>query len=55
MPIRCCPQQLTAAHGAAVVERTRTTALEPWAPGDYGYWLRLIPHKVTGRRIADAG
>jgi hypothetical protein len=23
----------------------------PWAPGEHGNWLRIIPQEVTGRRI----
>ncbi|RBY85720.1 pyridoxamine 5'-phosphate oxidase family protein [Blastococcus sp. TF02A-30] len=38
-------------HRAELVERTRATGVEPWAPGDKGHWLRLIPHDVSGRRI----
>ena len=25
--------------------------VEPWAPGDKGHWLRIIPHEISGRRI----
>jgi len=24
---------------------------QPWAPGEHGRWLRIIPHAVSGRRI----
>jgi hypothetical protein len=30
---------------------THATDVRPWAPGEHGHWLRLIPHDVTGRRI----
>ena len=39
------------AHREELVARTRATGVEPWAPGDRGNWLRLIPHDVSGRRI----
>jgi uncharacterized protein len=38
-------------HRAELVERTHASGVRPWAPGDTGHWLRLIPHEVTGRRI----
>ena len=38
-------------HRAALVERTLATGVEPWAPGEKGHWLRLIPHDISGRRI----
>ncbi|MGY1725739.1 pyridoxamine 5'-phosphate oxidase family protein [Geodermatophilus sp. SYSU D01062] len=38
-------------HRADLVARTRGTGLEPWAPGEHGHWVRLIPTAVTGRRI----
>jgi len=31
--------------------RTHATGVEPWAPGEHGHWLRIIPHDVSGRRI----
>jgi nitroimidazol reductase NimA-like FMN-containing flavoprotein (pyridoxamine 5'-phosphate oxidase superfamily) len=44
-------EEVTAEHRAELIERTRTAAVEPWAPGEHGHWLRLIPHAVSGRRI----
>ncbi|RBY75476.1 pyridoxamine 5'-phosphate oxidase family protein [Geodermatophilus sp. TF02-6] len=38
-------------HRAELVARTHATGVEPWAPGDTGHWLRLIPHEISGRRI----
>ena len=38
-------------HRAELVERTRSTGVQPWAPGEHGSWVRIIPHEVTGRRI----
>jgi nitroimidazol reductase NimA-like FMN-containing flavoprotein (pyridoxamine 5'-phosphate oxidase superfamily) len=25
--------------------------VDPWADGDKPHWLRLVPHRVTGRRV----
>jgi hypothetical protein len=32
-------------------ERLRALALEPWAPGDRGQWVRILPDRITGRRL----
>ena len=26
--------------------------VEPWAGGDKAHWLRLVPARITGRRVA---
>jgi uncharacterized protein len=44
-------EEVTDAHRAELVARTRATGIRPWAPGEHGRWLRLIPQVVTGRRI----
>lgn len=49
--VRGIAEEVTEAHGADLIERTTATGVEPWAPGDHGHWLRLIPHAVSGRRI----
>jgi nitroimidazol reductase NimA-like FMN-containing flavoprotein (pyridoxamine 5'-phosphate oxidase superfamily) len=49
--IRGLAEEVTTAHRTELVQRTKASAVEPWAPGDYGHWLRLIPHRITGRRI----
>jgi uncharacterized protein len=38
-------------HRAELVAATQATGVEPWAPGDKGHWLRIIPHEISGRRI----
>ena len=38
-------------HREELVARTVATGVEPWAPGDRGTWVRLIPHDISGRRI----
>ena len=50
--IRGLAEEITAHHGPDVLERTLSAGVDPWAPGQHGHWLRLIPHAVTGRRIA---
>jgi hypothetical protein len=49
--IRGLADEVTSAHRAELIERTRATGVEPWAPGEHGHWLRIIPHDVSGRRI----
>jgi nitroimidazol reductase NimA-like FMN-containing flavoprotein (pyridoxamine 5'-phosphate oxidase superfamily) len=44
-------EEVTPEHRRELVERTQDAAMEPWAPGDHGHWLRLIPHAVSGRRL----
>lgn len=44
-------EEVTAEHRAELIERTKNAGVEPWAPGEHGHWLRLIPHAVSGRRI----
>jgi nitroimidazol reductase NimA-like FMN-containing flavoprotein (pyridoxamine 5'-phosphate oxidase superfamily) len=38
-------------HRAPLLERAQAAGVEPWAPGEHGHWLRIIPYEVTGRRI----
>ena len=35
-------------------ERAKQAGVEPWAPGDRELFLRIVPHRVTGRRIKPA-
>ena len=51
MLVRGLAEEVTAAHRAELIERTRASGVQPWAPGEHGHWLRLIPHAITGRRI----
>ena len=44
-------EEVTNAHRAELVERTRTSGAQPWAPGEHGRWLRVIPQGISGRRI----
>jgi len=38
-------------YDAATFDRVRRLAIDPWAAGDKAHWMRLIPDRVTGRRI----
>ena len=49
--VRGLAEEVGADHRADLVARTHATGLEPWAPGEHGNWLRLIPQQISGRRI----
>jgi uncharacterized protein len=49
--VRGLAEEVTSAHRAELVERTHASGAEPWAPGEHGRWLRIIPHAISGRRI----
>ena len=36
------------------VERVQALPVEPWADGDKPHWMRLVPSRVSGRRILPA-
>ena len=38
-------------YDAATFARVRRLAIHPWAGGDKGHWMRLVPDRITGRRI----
>ena len=52
--VRGLAEEVTAAHHPRLVERTRDTGLVPWVPGEDFRWLRIIPHGISGRRLAPA-
>ena len=39
---------------AATLERVQALPVEPWAGGDKPHWMRLVPSRVSGRRILPA-
>lgn len=43
-------RHLTGADEAAV----RAAGIEPWAPGDRELFVRIVPSRVTGRRVGPA-
>ena len=49
--VRALAEEVTSKHRTELIERTKASGVEPWAPGDRGHWMRLIPHAITGRRI----
>ena len=49
--VRGLAEEVTSEHRNELLERTKATGVEPWAPGDRGHWIRLIPHAISGRRI----
>ena len=49
--VRGLAEEVTSDHRAELVERTKATGVRPWAPGDHGRWMRVIPQAISGRRI----
>ena len=49
--VRGLAEAVTAEFGASLIKSTHAAGVEPWAPGERGRWLRLIPHAISGRRI----
>ncbi len=49
--VRGLAEEVGAEHRAELVERTHAAGVHPWAPGEHGNWLRIIPHAISGRRI----
>jgi nitroimidazol reductase NimA-like FMN-containing flavoprotein (pyridoxamine 5'-phosphate oxidase superfamily) len=49
--VRALAEEVTSKHRTELIERTKASGVEPWAPGDRGHWMRLIPQAITGRRI----
>jgi nitroimidazol reductase NimA-like FMN-containing flavoprotein (pyridoxamine 5'-phosphate oxidase superfamily) len=49
--VRGLAEELTDRHWSELVDRTHAAGVEPWAPGEHGHWFRLLPHRVSGRRI----
>ena len=42
-------------YDTARFERVRRLPIEPWAGGEKAHWLRLIPSRITGRRVGGRG
>ena len=36
---------------SATLERVQALPVEPWAGGDRPHWMRLVPTRISGRRI----
>lgn len=48
--VQALAEEVTGDRRDELVERMRKTT-DPWAPGERGHWIRLIPQAITGRRI----
>jgi nitroimidazol reductase NimA-like FMN-containing flavoprotein (pyridoxamine 5'-phosphate oxidase superfamily) len=40
-------------YDAATFARVRLLSVDPWAGGDKAHWMRLVPDRLTGRRIRE--
>jgi nitroimidazol reductase NimA-like FMN-containing flavoprotein (pyridoxamine 5'-phosphate oxidase superfamily) len=40
---------------ASTYERVAALRVDPWAPGERSHWLRLVPSRITGRRVGTSG
>ena len=49
--VRGLAEEVTSEYGTELIERTKASGVEPWAPGDRGHWMRIIPQEISGRRI----
>jgi len=47
--VRGLAEEVTSEHRAELIERTKASGVQPWAPGDRGHWIRVIPHAISGR------
>jgi len=49
--VRGQAEEIGPEHREELIARTHGAGVEPWAPGEHGTWLRVIPHEISGRRI----
>lgn len=42
------------AYDARTYERVQALPVDPWAGGDKSHWVRLVPERITGRRVGPA-
>jgi hypothetical protein len=38
-------------YDATTFARVRRLAIDPWAGGNKLHWMRLVPDRITGRRV----
>lgn len=38
-------------YDSATLERVRSLPVTPWATGEKRHWMRLVPDRLTGRRV----
>lgn len=48
--VQALAEEVVGGRRDELIERMRS-APAPWAPGEHGHWITLIPQAVTGRRI----
>lgn len=41
----------TTPYDAETYDRVHALPVEPWAGGEKAHWVRLVPSRITGRRI----
>jgi nitroimidazol reductase NimA-like FMN-containing flavoprotein (pyridoxamine 5'-phosphate oxidase superfamily) len=41
-------------YDARTLERVQGLPIDPWAGGEKAHWMRLVPERITGRRILPA-
>lgn len=41
-------------YDSRTLERVTQLPVEPWTGGEKSHWMRLVPSRVSGRRIPDA-
>jgi hypothetical protein len=46
--VRGLAEEVTSAHREELIERTRASGAQPWAPGEHGRWMRIIPQASAG-------
>jgi uncharacterized protein len=49
--VRGLAEEVTSKHRTELIARTKAAGVQPWAPGERGHWMRLIPQGISGRRI----
>ena len=49
--VQALAEEVTGPRRDDLVQRLHAAPGSPWAPGEHGHWIRLIPKIVTGRRI----
>jgi nitroimidazol reductase NimA-like FMN-containing flavoprotein (pyridoxamine 5'-phosphate oxidase superfamily) len=47
-------EELTPAH-RDTYERARSLPLDSWSPGEKQHWVRIVPTRITGRRLTRSG
>jgi nitroimidazol reductase NimA-like FMN-containing flavoprotein (pyridoxamine 5'-phosphate oxidase superfamily) len=49
--VQALAEEISGARRDELVERLEAAPGSPWAPGEHGHWIRLVPGVITGRRI----